>query len=101
MFNKIKAWFAKKPSRLQVLEDKIKDLEKRSFKKKKPLSISEISNQIMFSYTWGVKVEPISLEEEIMELQDKFDAMAKTLKIKIVKTQAKDSEWVAKQSKKK
>ena len=94
---KLKEIFSKKKSRLDKIEESIKDLEKRIFKEKDAgLSVLRGYYLSMFSNNY----EPITLEEEIMELQDKLDALSKTLKVKIEKSKAKDAEWKAKKVKK-
>jgi len=95
IFEKIKGMFAKKQSRIERLEELVKDLEKRTFKEKEARNFDFYQSMIS-SYIWNEKIEPVSLEEEIMELQDKLDALTKRLKITIEKTPTKNSEWVAK-----
>jgi len=83
--------FKFKKNKYKLLEEKIKDLEERVFNKKKEGGLYDR----MSSYLWG-HYEPITLEEEISILQDKVDALAKTMKVSLVETDAKEPEWKAK-----
>lgn len=95
----LKNIFKKRPSRYQVLVDKINDLEKRTFNEKKEEGLFST----FYSMSWfsGYKYEPIPLEEEISILQDKLDVLAKHLKVSFEETKEKEKEWTVKSLKKK
>jgi hypothetical protein len=80
------------------LEEQVKSLEERTFEKKKSSSYTSIRDYYYFSWG-GEKIEPITLEQEIMILQDKIDVLAKLLKVKLVESEAKEKEWIAKKIK--
>jgi len=78
------------------LEKRIEDLENRTFKEKAE-KVDDYFSPSIFSF-YGSPT-PKSLEEEIEELQEKLDALAKTSGVEVVKTSAKDSKWVTKKIK--
>jgi len=84
--------FKFKKNKYKLLEEKIKDLEERIFNKKK----EDGSYSSIMGFHWWGHYEPITLEEEISILQDKVDALAKTMKVSLVETDAKEPEWKAK-----
>jgi hypothetical protein len=79
----------------RIVNEKVGALEDRIFKSKKEedddfwpsSSLFLLSNRIF---------RPISLEEEIMELQDKVDVLSKKLGGEIVKSPAKEEEFIFK-----
>ena len=79
-------------NKYKLLNEKVDGLEERIFNKKKESSRYE---SMLGLSLWG-HYEPITLEEEISILQDKVDALAKTMKVSLVETDAKEPEWKAK-----
>lgn len=82
--------------RVKELEEKIKNLEGRIFRPKKDNSFSFYLD--MMPSFWGDYHRP-SLEEEIMELGDKMEVLAKSLKVKLVKSEAQEAKWTVKKLK--
>lgn len=89
--------------KLVALQEYVKALEERIFKPKEEKKTTT-TNDIYWGTSWVVgsyfPIKPQSLEWEIEDLQDKLDAVIKFLKIHVSKTQAKESEYVAKLIKK-
>ena len=78
-------------NKYQLLEEKIKSLENRIFNEKKVNYYDGSWSSFFFD-----GYQPDTLEEEIMTLQDQVEVLAKLLKVKLVKAEAKDAEWTTK-----
>lgn len=91
---KLKNVFKKRPSKYQLLKDQIKNLEDRTFNKKK--EDKSIMSNYLLSWGMGYSWEPETLEEEISILQDKLDVIAKHLGLVFEETKEKEKEWIVK-----
>ena len=94
--------FTKKKSRIELLEEKIAELEKRIFKEKKTSFMTDMIGSYTQSF-WGEPAEPKALEEDFFDnlelIQDQFAALVKHLGVEMDVTEATERKFVVKKLK--
>ena len=90
--------FFNRKSRVQLLEEDIADMKKRIFKKEKD-SDGNPYYTFTFSNMFGHVIEPKPIEEDFFDnlekLENKIDAIAKHLKVRLETKAASEEEVVA------
>ena len=91
MFNKIGKFFEGKPSRLELVEEELKDLKKFILGKPKKADLESVMDFYHSTLIYGSSAYGV---DRSISLNEKVEALAEHLKIRFEKTYEKPSEVV-------